>query len=134
VNYEPIIAFWSDYAVKRRWFCIPDMTNAVTYATDANWLFPSGMMWIKHFDLETTRGNPATRQRIETRLIVKNDTGAYGVSYAWDPTGTEAYLAPDAGTNFFITVQDGTNTIQQQWEIPSRSSCLACHTDGGGHG
>src|SRR5206468_7739046 len=85
------------------------------------------------FDLETTRGNPATKRRIETRLIVKNDAGAYGVSYAWDPTGTEAYLAPDAGTNFLITVQDGTNTIQQQWEIPSRSSCLACHTDAGGH-
>jgi hypothetical protein len=133
INYEPIIAFWSDYAVKRRWFCIPDMTNAVTYATDANWLFPSGMMWIKHFDLETTRGNPATKKRIETRVIVKNNTGAYGVSYGWDPTGTEAYLVPDAGTNFFITVQDGTNTIQQQWEIPSRSSCLACHTDAGGH-
>jgi mono/diheme cytochrome c family protein len=25
-------------------------------------------------------------------------------------------------------VQDGTNNIQQQWEIPSRSGCQACHT------
>lgn len=133
VSYEPIVAFWSDYAVKRRWFCIPDMTNTVTYATDANWLFPSGMMWIKHFDLETTRGNPATKKRIETRVIVKNDTGAFGVSYAWDAGGAEAYLVPDGGTNFNLSVQDGGNVIQQQWEIPSRSSCLACHTDAGGH-
>jgi len=31
------------------------------------------MMWIKHFDLETTRGNPATKHRIETRVLVKNE-------------------------------------------------------------
>jgi mono/diheme cytochrome c family protein len=133
VNYEPIVAFWSDYAVKRRWFCIPDMTNTVSYATDANWLFPSGMMWIKHFDLETTRGNPATKHRIETRVIVKNDAGSFGVSYAWDGAGSEAYLVSDGGTNFVISVQDSGNVVQQQWEIPSRSSCLACHTDAGGH-
>jgi Concanavalin A-like lectin/glucanases superfamily/Glucose / Sorbosone dehydrogenase/Bacterial Ig domain len=133
VNYEPIVAFWSDYAVKRRWFCIPDVTNTVTYATDANWLFPNGMMWIKHFDFETTRGNPATKHRIETRVLVKNDAGAYGVSYGWDGAGSEAYLVADGGTNFTVAVQDGTNIIQQQWEIPSRSSCLACHTDAGGH-
>jgi hypothetical protein len=133
VSYEPIVAFWSDYADKRRWFCIPDLTNTVTYATDANWVFPSGMMWIKHFDLETIRGNPATKRRIETRVIVKNDTGAFGVSYVWDGAGAEAYLVPDGGTNFMLAVQDGLNVIQQQWEIPSRSSCLACHTEAGGH-
>jgi hypothetical protein len=133
VSYEPIVAFWSDYAIKRRWFCIPDMTNTVTFATDANWLFPNGMMWIKHFDLETIRGNPGTKKRIETRVLVKNDAGAFGVSYAWNGTGTEAFLVPDGGTNFNVTVQDGTNTIQQEWEIPSRSSCLACHTEAGGH-
>jgi mono/diheme cytochrome c family protein len=66
-------------------------------------------------------------------MLVKNDAGAYGVSYGWDGAGSEAYLVPDGGTNFTIAVQDGTNLIQQQWEIPSRSSCLACHTDAGGH-
>ena len=133
VSYEPIIAFWSDYAVKRRWFCIPDTTNTVSYASDANWIFPSGMMWIKHFDLETTRGNPSTKKRIETRVLVKNDSGTYGVSCAWNAAGSEAVLAPDAGTNFVVTVQDGPNVIQQQWEIPSRSACLACHTPVAGH-
>src|SRR5438552_457141 len=133
VSYEPIIAFWSDYAIKRRWFYIPDMTNTVAYVTDANWGFPSGMLWIKHFDLETTRGNAATKKRIETRVLVKNDTGSYGVSYAWDDSGSEAYLVPDAGTNYLLTVQDGINVIQQQVDIPSRASCLACHTPAGGH-
>jgi hypothetical protein len=128
VNFEPILAFWSDYAIKRRWFCIPDVTNTVTYVADANWQFPTGMKWIKHFDLETTRGDPSTKTRIETRVLVRTTNGVYGVSYQWNPAQTEAYLAPDGGTNFPVTVLDGTNTIQQQWEIPSRSGCLACHT------
>jgi hypothetical protein len=128
VNYEPIIAFWSDYAIKQRWFCIADPTNTVSFVADGNWTFPMGMKWIKHFDLETQRGNPATKKRIETRVLVKTDTNVFGVSYQWNDAQTEAYLAPDGGTNFFVTVQDGTNTIQQQWEIPSRAGCLACHT------
>jgi mono/diheme cytochrome c family protein len=128
VNYEPIIAFWSDYALKRRWFSIPNLIDTITYGTDTNWTFPTGMKWFKHFDLETTRGDPATKKRIETRVLTKTDAGVYGVSYQWNDAGTEAYLAPDGGTNFFVTVQDGTNTIQQQWEIPSRSGCQACHT------
>jgi hypothetical protein len=134
VNYEPIIAFWSDYAIKRRWFTIPDLTNTMTFTADGNWTFPTGMKWIKHFDLETTRGNPATKKRIETRVVVKTTNAVYGVSYQWNDAQTEAYLAPDGGTNFYVTVLDGTNTIQQQWEIPSRSGCLACHTPVGGFG
>jgi mono/diheme cytochrome c family protein len=128
VNYEPIVAFWSDYAIKRRWFCIPDLTNQVSYATDANWIFPVGMKWIKHFDLELERGNPATKKRIETRIIVKTTNGVYGVSYKWNDDNTEAYLAPESGTNFNLNVLVGSTTITQQWEIPSRASCLACHT------
>jgi len=72
VSYEPQISFWSDYAIKRRWFAIPDVTNTIGFAADSNWTLPSGMKWIKHFDLEMERGNPATKRRIETRVL-----GAY---------------------------------------------------------
>jgi mono/diheme cytochrome c family protein len=133
VNYEPIVPFWSDHAIKRRWFTIPDLTNKVTFAVDGNWTFPSAMKWIKHFDLELERGNPATKKRIETRVLVKNNTGMYGVSYGWNGAATEAFLVPDEGTNFFLTVQEGTNAIEQQVEIPSRAACLTCHTPIGGH-
>ena len=133
VSYEPIVPFWSDYALKRRWFTIPDLTNKVVFAGDTNWSLPAGMMWIKHFDLELERGNPATRRRLETRVLVRTDTGIYGVSYQWNDAQTEAFLVGDGGTNFTLTVQDGTNSINQQWEIPSRAGCLACHTAAGGH-
>jgi glucose/arabinose dehydrogenase/mono/diheme cytochrome c family protein len=132
VNYEPIVAFWSDHAIKRRWFGIPDLTNTVTHVTDGNWTLPAGMVWVKHFDLELERGNPATKKRLETRFIVKTTNDVYGVSYAWNAAGSEAFLVPDGGTNFNLTITNGLATFNQQWSIPSRSECLVCHTEAGG--
>lgn len=133
VNYEPIVSFWSDHAIKRRWFGIPGLGDTVTHVADGNWTLPAGMVWVKHFDMEMTRGNPATKQRIETRFVVKTTNSIYGVSYAWYAAGTEAYLVPDGGTNFNLTITNGITTITQQWGIPSRSECLACHTTVGGY-
>ncbi len=133
VNYEPIVSFWSDHAIKKRWFGISGLSETVMHATDGNWTLPAGMVWVKHFDMEMTRGNPATKQRIETRFVVKTTNSIYGVSYAWNAAGTEAYLVPDGGTNFNLTITNGITTITQQWGIPSRSECLACHTTVGGH-
>lgn len=133
VNYDPIVPFWSDHAIKSRWFGIPNLTDTVTHVTDGNWTLPTGMVWVKHFDMELERGNPATKQRLETRFIVKTTNSIYGVSYAWNATGTEAFLVPDGGTNFNLTITNGGTPIVQQWGIPSRSECLACHTAVGGH-
>lgn len=133
VNYEPIVPFWSDNAIKRRWFGIPNLTDTVTPVTDGNWGLPTGMVWVKHFDLEFERGNPATKHRLETRFIVKTTNSIYGVSYAWNAAGTEAFLVPDGGTNFDLIITNGLTTITQQWAIPSRNQCLSCHTAVGGH-
>ena len=133
VAYDPIVPFWSDHAIKTRWFAIPNLTDTVTHVVDGNWTLPAGMVWVKHFDLERERGNPATKQRLETRFLVKTTNGTYGVSYAWNAAGTEAFLVPDNGTNFNLTITNGGGTISQQWSIPSRNECLACHTDVGGH-
>ena len=77
--YEPNLPFWSDYAIKRRWFGIPS-TEPMTWARDGNWIFPRRMLWVKHFDLEMTRGNPATKRRIETRMSLETIQEAPTVS------------------------------------------------------
>lgn len=128
--YVPNLAFWSDYAIKRRWFVIPDAVSTMTWSRDGAWTFPNGMIWVKHFDLETTRGNPATAQRIETRLLVKNAAGVYGVSYRWNPAQTEATLVADAGEEFDIAI---TGVGTQHYRIPSRSECISCHNAPAGH-
>ena len=88
---------------------------------------------MKHFDLETTRNNPATAQRIETRLLVKNATGSYGVSYRWNAAQTEATIVADAGADFPINVIENGIPRIQNYRIPSRSQCLTCHNPAAGH-
>jgi uncharacterized repeat protein (TIGR03806 family) len=131
--YAPNLKFWSDYADKRRWFTIPDATGRMTWSKDGNWTYPTGMLWVKHFDLELSRGNPATKKRIETRVLVKTDTGSYGVSYRWNEAQTEATLVEDAGAEFDIAIDDHGTPHTQRWQIPARSSCLTCHTPQAGH-
>ncbi len=127
------VPFWSDFADKRRWFIVPDAASTLTWSRDGAWTFPDGMIWVKHFDLETTRGNPATSQRIETRVLVKNAGGTYGVSYRWNAAQTEATLVADAGESFGINVIENGNPRVQTYRIPSRGECVTCHNAGAGH-
>lgn len=127
--YDLNLRFWSDHADKRRWFGIPDATSKMTWQAEGPWSYPTGMVWVKHFDLSLTRGNPATHKRIETRVIVKQDNGVYGVTYRWNEEGTEAFLVGDAGDQFDLAIDDGGSPHTQTWELPSRTSCLTCHGD-----
>jgi hypothetical protein len=132
--YTPNLAFWSDYAVKRRWFSIPDAISKMTWSRDASWTFPTGQIWVKHFDLESERGNPASpKKRIETRVLVKNASGGYGVSYRWNEAGTEATLVEDGGEDVAVNITVGSTPYTQQWNIPSRSQCIGCHSPQAGH-
>ncbi len=133
VPYEVNLPFWSDHAIKRRWFTIPDGTSRMTWSREGAWTFPAGQIWVKHFDLETTRGEPATTKRLETRVLVKNATGAYGVSYRWNEAGTEATLVEDGGDEFDVPVTVNGTLTTQRWRIPSRGECLSCHTPQAGH-
>ena len=72
VPYGVNLPFWSDHALKQRWFALKNTTDLINYSKDDPWDFPDGMIWVKHFDLELERGNPNTKKRIETRVIVRN--------------------------------------------------------------
>lgn len=124
--YEPIVSFWSDHAVKRRWVAVPE--DPITYAEDDPWTFPTGTIWVKHFELDLERGNPESRTRIETRFLVKTPTSVYGLSYRWNDAQTEAYLVNSAGEDIAYSIQDEGVSTEQTWQIPSRQECLQCHT------
>jgi glucose/arabinose dehydrogenase len=130
--YEVNLPFWSDHALKRRWMALPGPDGRIGWSRDGLWSFPSGTIWVKHFDMEMERGNAATRRRLETRLLVKNAGGAYGVSYRWNEAGSEAVLAPDEGVDLALTVTAGGQSVAQNWRIPSRAECMVCHTSQAG--
>ena len=120
--------FWSDNAAKRRWFSIPDPALKIGFNPSTPWLFPTGSVWVKHFDLVTNEVSGESR-RLETRFLVKQSDGVYGVTYRWAPGATNAVIVAEAGAEDLITITEaGGGTRTQRWIYPGRASCLSCHT------
>ena len=133
VAYDLNVPFWSDNAIKSRWFSIPNTNLTMTFSRENNWLFPTGSVWIKHFELELTNGSAASRKRLETRLLVKNTAGAYGVTYRWGNSTTDATLVSEEGLNEAFVINAGGGILRTQiWHYPSRQECMLCHTPAGG--
>ncbi len=135
VPYDINLPFWSDHARKTRWFALPGTpaTHAIDFAADAPWTFPAGAVWVKHFDLDATRGDPATALRLETRLLVKTADGVYGLSYRWRADQSDADLVPEEGADVDYPVVENGLLRDQRWRFPGRGECLACHTPAAGH-
>ena len=133
IPYEINAPFWSDNALKRRFFSLPASGEPVQ--VDGNtgpWSFPVGMVWVKHFDIELTKGDPATARRLETRFLVKTLDGMYGLTYRWLSNNTDALLVgPDGDTEVFSVLDRGVKR-NQVWRYPSRHECAQCHSSWAG--
>ncbi len=134
VAYTPNVPFWSDGAVKQRWFSIPDTNDAINFSETGPWAFPEGAVWIKHFDLDLTPENLAdSPYRVETRFLKKTSDGIYGVTYRWNAAQDDAELVDESGLEEDFTITQSSGNTTQSWRFPSRSECLTCHTSGSGH-
>ncbi|MEM9236640.1 MAG: PQQ-dependent sugar dehydrogenase, partial [Verrucomicrobiota bacterium] len=133
VAYDANVPFWSDFAIKQRWFTIPNTSDTFTYQQDGAWTTPDGAIWVKHFEMLQDDADPDSGFPLETRVLVRNAVGVYGVSYRWNGAGTEATLVGDAGDSFPISVTAGGVTRNQTWTIPSRANCISCHKPAAGH-
>ncbi len=117
---------WSDGAVKTRWISVPN-GQSITFAPTGEWTFPSGTVFVKHFELGTDDTNPSIRNRLETRLIVVGPSGSvYGVTYKWNAAQTDADLLASGLTENEV-IATSTGSRNQTWSYPSRGDCLTCH-------
>lgn len=134
VPYELNLPFWSDGAGKGRWFSIPDTNKVMTFKAQGLWGLPAPAVWIKHFEIELTNGIPESARRLETRLLVHNTNGGYGVTYRWGDNPTNASLVAESGEDetFVIYHGDGSIARTQTWHYPSRVECLQCHNSASG--
>jgi uncharacterized repeat protein (TIGR03806 family) len=133
VPYDVVSPLWSDGALKRRWLALPDGRRIDFHPTEP-WGLPTGTVLVKHFELELTPGNAATRTRVETRVLVRETTGWAGYCYRWNAAQTDANLLPDADEATYV-IQDPQAPGGQRnltWRFPSRSDCMRCHTPASG--
>ena len=128
VPYQLNVPFWSDNAHKTRWFSLPNPSQTIVPSAEAHWLFPTGTVWIKHFELELTNGVPESTRRLETRFLVRNSEGVYGVTYRWGDSLTNAALVSADGLDEEFEIAEGGVKRTQTWHYPSRVECLTCHT------
>ena len=131
--YSVNLPFWSDHALKQRWFSLPPGAS-FGFQPETPWELPSGAVWVKHFDLEMVEGDPTSRRRVETRFLVKTDDDIYGMTYRWDASQTNAWLVPSGGMEetFAIRAQDGSLLREQLWRYPSHNECRTCHNPSAG--
>ncbi|MCH8048327.1 MAG: PQQ-dependent sugar dehydrogenase [Planctomycetes bacterium] len=138
---------WADYATAERWVAVPGKHSiALKRANEKSPLawakFPKDTVLTKTLSLETERGNPNSRRRIETQILHLNGDSWQGTSgqwrgytYVWNKEQTDATLAPSEGLDLQITVADRDapgGKRQQSWRIASRSECALCHNQWSG--
>ena len=136
IPYDLNVAFWSDGAVKQRWLAVPNDPLAgrpkIGFAPTGEWAFPSGTVFVKHFEIATNETQPELKRRLETRLLVRDaDGGVYGATYKWRADNSDAdLLSTNLTETILIKTAAGTRT--QVWYYPSRQDCRTCHTDKSG--
>jgi uncharacterized repeat protein (TIGR03806 family) len=149
IPYSVNAALWSDHAFKERFLALPGNSqieyNTVEYPQPApgaprGWRFPDGTVLVKTFSLEMEPGNPASRRRLETRLLhfqhlagteEVGDQYWHGYTYVWNDEQTDASLLDAAGLDRVFTIRDPKapgGERRQTWHFPSRSECILCHT------
>jgi hypothetical protein len=126
IPYDVNTPYWTDGAIKSRWFSVPDLASRMVYRNTQSWTFPIGTVWAQHFELETTNGVPESRRRVETRVLVRDNAAHYGVTYRWDSPTNATLVPPEGAEEVFAISENGTQRMQT-WRYPTRENCLDCH-------
>ncbi|MEX0712387.1 MAG: PQQ-dependent sugar dehydrogenase, partial [Pirellulales bacterium] len=149
IPYSVIAPQWCDGAEKERLLGLPGESRiefeAITYpqpapGAPAGWKFPDGTVIAETLFLEMEAGNPASRRRLETRILHHErllgseevgDQYWQGYTYVWDDQQTDAVLLEDPqGLDRTFTIRDpkaAGGQRRQTWHFPSRTECTACH-------
>jgi uncharacterized repeat protein (TIGR03806 family) len=121
---------FSDYAEKFRWVYMPAGTKA-RYTPTGVLEFPVGTTLVKTFAFPADFRQPDKDIRIiETRLLVRRETGWVPLSYVWNAEGTDAVLKR-AGVRVpvsFIDTAGKTRAID--YAVPNVNQCKQCHQVG----
>ncbi|HUY33092.1 MAG TPA: PQQ-dependent sugar dehydrogenase [Pirellulales bacterium] len=130
VSYSVNSPLWSDGAYKERFLGLPG-DSTIEFHADTAWVSPEGTVLVKTFSLQLEPGNAASRRRVETRFLTRQEGQWHGYSYLWNDEQTDATLVDAAGTNRDYAIADPAapdGKRAQRWRFPSRAECMMCHS------
>lgn len=138
ISYSVNTPQWTDNATKQRLVALPGTAQVGFVERSGNastWSFDDGTVIAETLSLETESGNQASKRRIETRILVKQENHWLGYSYLWNEQQTDATLIDALGTEIRLDIEDpslDSGRRQQTWRVPSRNECMVCHSRAAG--
>jgi uncharacterized repeat protein (TIGR03806 family) len=125
VPYDLNTPLFSDYAAKYRFIWMPPGTSAVYNATES-FEFPTGTIFSKTFAYPDS--DHAGRQRLlETRLLVRGNSGWVTLPYVWNDSQTEAQLQIAADPTVVHWTHPSGEKYTIDYVIPNMNQCKECH-------
>lgn len=126
--YEVATPLWSDGAEKARAMALPPGT-AARMAGDGLLEFPVGAVLVKSFFYPASAANPL--RVMETRLLVRRESGWVALPYVWDESGREARLMR-AGARLPVSLAGADGAGHRLvWQVPNVNQCKTCHAEAG---
>lgn len=139
IVYDLATPLFTDYAQKMRAVWMPKGTSAV-YRADEAFEFPVGTVITKTFYYPDNGGtlstvaieanasgiDLATHRLIETRILVRRQSGWEALPYVWNAAETEATLKI-AGDVKPLTILAGGEEKAFTYVIPTANECVSCH-------
>lgn len=131
VGYDLNTPLFSDHAVKNRFVYVPKGQTA-TYTADGVFEFPIGSALIKSFGYPADFRDPDSAIHwIETRVLLRRESGWVALPYIWNEDGTDAVLAR-AGRRLPASWIDAAGERQEiSYRVPNQNQCKTCHAHNG---
>lgn len=129
IPYDVISPGWNDGAQAERFLGLPDDTQ-VTCQKSGSWEFPEAAVLVQTLSRTVSPPTDAEnaapeRQRVETRILTKQQGEWVGYSYEWNAAQDDAQLVAATGKDLQFTDSAGATV---EWRIPSRAECMSCHS------
>jgi len=120
IPYSVNVSGWNDGAAAERFMAIPG-DEKVTYHANRSWEFPNGTALVQTLTLNS--------QRIETRVMLRQQGEWAGYTYRWHADQQDAELVSREGAETTCDVIGESDVPHEQvWKFPSRTECLTCHS------
>jgi uncharacterized repeat protein (TIGR03806 family) len=129
IPYSVNAPYWADGAVQERFMAVPSEAQ-IEFNERETWKFPEGSVLVQSLSLEMQHGDPRSRRRLETRVLLLQQNEWAGYSYQWNEEQTDAFLIT-GGEERELTIADSRapgGQREQTWYYPTRTECLTCHS------
>lgn len=130
IPYAMNTPLFSDYAGKDRFVWLPPGT-AMQWSDSEAFALPAGAVVVKTFGYVADRRDPGQGRRLlETRLLVRDDTGWSGASYVYaDGEPDDATLAIAGATLDTQWIHDDGSAQTNRYSVPNKNQCKNCHAE-----